>query len=110
MIDIHSHFLPEIGRHEAAAADPARAPWLRVDAGGETGQIMVGDEPFRPVYRALWDPDFRITELDAQGIAMQLVCATPVMFGYAWEPARAADWAARMNDRRWRSVPAIPPA
>jgi aminocarboxymuconate-semialdehyde decarboxylase len=26
------------------------------------------------------------------------VCATPVMFGYAWPAARAADWAARMNE------------
>lgn len=99
MIDIHSHFLPRISRQEAMAVEPARAPWLAVDSDGETGQIMVGDQPFRPVYRALWDPDFRVAELDAQGIDTQIVCATPIMFGYAWEAARAADWAARMNDK-----------
>lgn len=99
MIDIHAHFLPEISRQEAAEVEPELAPWLRIDAGGETGQIMVGEREFRPVYQALWDPDFRVAELDAQGIAMQLVCATPIMFGYAWEAARAADWAARMNDK-----------
>lgn len=97
MIDIHSHFLPTIDRATAHAVDPARAPWLAIDAGGETGQIMLGDQPFRPVYRALWDAEFRIQELDAHGIDTQLVCATPVMFGYAWEAARAADWATRMN-------------
>ena len=37
--------------------------------------------------------------MDATGIDVQLVCATPVMFGYAWDAARAASWAARMNDR-----------
>ena len=99
MIDIHAHFLPQISQQEAAAVERERAPWLRIDAGGETGQIMVGEREFRPVYRALWDADFRVSELDAQGIALQLVCATPIMFGYAWEPARAADWAARMNDK-----------
>lgn len=98
-IDIHSHFLPRISREEAFAVERERAPWLVVDPGGETGQIMVGDRPFRPVYQALWDADFRVRELDAQGIAVQLVCATPIMFGYAWEAARAADWAARMNDK-----------
>jgi len=98
MIDIHSHFLPAIGRAQAQAVEPERAPWLAIDAGGETGQIMLGDRPFRPVYRALWDADFRVAELDAHGIATQIVCATPVMFGYAWEAARAADWAAQMND------------
>lgn len=99
MIDVHSHFLPAISRQEAQAFDAQRAPWLSVDPSGETGQIMVADQPFRPVYRALWDADFRVAELDAQGIATQLVCATPIMFAYAWEPALAADWAARMNDK-----------
>ncbi|HMN22033.1 MAG TPA: amidohydrolase family protein [Ottowia sp.] len=99
MIDMHSHFLPRISQQEALAVEPRRAPWLRVDASGTTGQIMVGDQPFRPVYQALWDPDFRVRELDAQGIDVQVVCATPVMFGYAWEAARAADWAAQMNDK-----------
>ena len=99
MIDMHSHFLPAITREEAQAADAQRAPWLAAEPGADTGQIMLGDRPFRPVTRALWDADFRVAELDAQGVQMQVVCATPVMFGYAWEAARAAEWAARMNDR-----------
>lgn len=98
MIDMHSHFFPPIARAQAHAADRERAPWLRVDAGGQTGQIMLGDTPFRPVYRALWDADFRVTELDTQGVHLQAVCATPVMFGDKWEPARAADWATQMNE------------
>ena len=99
MIDMHSHFLPAITREEAQAADAQRAPWLAAEPGADTGQIMLGDKPFRPVTRALWDADFRVAELDAQGVQMLVVCATPVMFGYAWEAARAADWATRMNDR-----------
>ncbi len=96
---MHSHFFPPITREEAQAADATRAPWLAVEAGANKGQIMLGDKPFRPVQRVLWDADLRVAELDALGVQTQIVCATPVMFGYAWEPARAADWAARMNDR-----------
>ena len=99
MIDMHSHFFPAITREEAHAADAERAPWLAAEKGAESGHIMLGDKPFRPVYRALWDADFRVAELDAQGVQLQLVCATPVMFGYAWDAQRTADWAARMNDR-----------
>jgi len=98
MIDIHSHFFPAIGQAQARAVEAQRAPWLRVDADADTGQIMLGERPFRPVYRALWDPAFRVRELDALGIRTQVVCATPVMFGYGWEAARAADWARQMND------------
>jgi aminocarboxymuconate-semialdehyde decarboxylase len=36
--------------------------------------------------------------MDAQGVQSQVVCATPVMFGYAWAADKTADWAARMND------------
>jgi aminocarboxymuconate-semialdehyde decarboxylase len=46
----------------------------------------------------LWDAQLRLAEMDALGVATQVVCATPVMFGYAWPAATAADWAMRMND------------
>lgn len=98
MIDIHSHFFPLITQDQANRVDAERAAWLRVDDNGETGQIMVGNRPFRPVYRALWDADYRVKELDAQGIETQITCATPVLFGYGWDAVRAADWAAQMND------------
>ena len=98
MIDIHAHCFPVISRDEAHAVDAQRAPWLAVDAGGEQGHIMLGDRPFRPVDASLWDPARRIEALDEQGVALQVVCATPVMFGYAWPAATAADWARRMND------------
>lgn len=97
-IDMHAHLFPRITREEAARLDAAGAPWLHVDEGGETGQIMLADKPFRPVYRALWDPAMRIEELDRHGIDLQVVCATPVMFGYGHEARAAALWAARMND------------
>jgi aminocarboxymuconate-semialdehyde decarboxylase len=97
MIDIHSHFLPRITQQQAAAVDAERAPWLRIDGDGRQGQIMLGERPFRPVHSALWDADQRVRALDAAGVALQIVCATPVMFGYAWDAARAADWCAQMN-------------
>jgi aminocarboxymuconate-semialdehyde decarboxylase len=102
MIDVHSHCFPRITRDEAFAVDRARAPWLAVepdgDSGKQRGSIMLGDEPFRPVQPPLWDASVRLAEMDAQGIDLQIVCATPVMFGYAWPAERTADWAARMND------------
>ncbi len=96
-IDIHAHLFPRITREEAAAADP-RAPWL-ADQGDGRGQIMVADAPFRPVEAVLWDSRARLAWMNASGIDVQLVCATPVMFGYAWDATRATAWSARMNDR-----------
>jgi aminocarboxymuconate-semialdehyde decarboxylase len=99
MIDIHSHFFPCISEAEARMVDAGRAPWLAIDADGRSGQIMVGERPFRPVNEDLWDAEARVRALDATGIELQIVCATPVMFGYGWEAARTADWAVLMNEK-----------
>lgn len=97
-IDIHSHHFPQLTRAEAATLSAETGPWLRIDGNGEHGQIMVGDKPFRPVNRVLWDAQARLAEMDVQGVDIQLSCATPIMFGYSAAPRVAADWAQRMND------------
>lgn len=97
VIDIHTHFFPPITQAEAAALDAHKAPWLRVEDNGH-GMIMTGDQPFRPVYSALWDPSRRIEEMDKSGVDVQVMCATPVMFGYSYPIDLALPWAERMND------------
>lgn len=97
-IDMHAHFFPPVTQALAAGLHAEQAPWLAIDSSGEKGQIMKGSTPFRPVYRALWDPQMRLEEMDKQDIAVQVVCATPIMFGYEFPAERTATWAARMND------------
>lgn len=97
VVDIHSHFFPPITQAEAAALDVQGAPWLRIED-NEHGMIMTGEKPFRPVYSALWDPARRIEEMDRSGVDVQLMSATPVMFGYRYPIAQALPWAERMND------------
>ncbi len=97
-IDMHAHHFPRITREEAAALSVERAPWLQVAPDGKTGDIMRADKPFRPVYDALWDPQARLAEMDAQGVDIQITCATPIMFGYEFTPEKVLPWAQRMND------------
>lgn len=96
-VDIHAHAFPRITREEALAANE-RAPWLAENGDG-TGHIMQGDARFRPVEARLWDANARLKWMDEAGIDVQFVCATPIMFGYAWETAKASAWCDRMNDR-----------
>lgn len=107
MIDMHAHIFPAITREDAFALDAKSAPWLRVDT-ESTGMIMRGDQPFRPVSAPLWSPAARIEDLDRQGVALQIVCATPVMFGYALDAGKVSDWAMRMNDLALEYCAAFP--
>src|SRR3546814_399217 len=97
-IDIHAHYFPPITQDQAAGLDPVNAPWLAISDDGRTGQIMKGGQPFRPVYRALWDPAMRLEEMDRHGVDVQIISSTPIMFGYEYPAQRTAAWTERIND------------
>ena len=46
------------------------------------GMLMLGDEDYRPVYEACWEPEVRLQEMDRDGLAHQLISATPILFAY----------------------------
>lgn len=97
-VDIHSHFFPLIDRAQAASLGLGdQTPWLRDDGDG-TGQMMQGDDEYRPVEAPLWDPTARLAEMDASGVDVQVVSATPMLFGYAADAEHAMTWSAMMND------------
>ena len=96
-VDIHAHFYPLLSRRQGEVLGVDPAPWLRDDGDG-TGQMMAGDREYRPVEQPLWDAHARLAEMDATGVAAQVMSATPMLFAYDAEPGRAADWAAMIND------------
>ncbi len=98
-VDMHAHFYPLMSRQEAAVLGLGEAtPWLR-DNGDGTGHMMVGDDEYRPVQAPLWDPAARLDEMDAHGVSVQVMSATPMLFAYAAEPRDAQRWAAWVNDQ-----------
>lgn len=97
IIDVHSHFFPKEWPDLAARFGTPDWPWMRhID--DAKAVVMVGDREFRPITSACWDPDKRIEDLDRDGIDLQVICATPVLFGYG-RPAEQALYCARIfND------------
>ena len=60
--------------------------------------LMVGDQEFRPVNSACWDIERRLQEMDRDHIDQQIMCATPLLFGYQQDAAHADDCARLFND------------
>ena len=97
VIDMHSHFFPESWPDLAERFGTPDWPWLKHLENGR-GMVMVGDKEFRPITSLCWDPAARIEDLDRQGVDLQLICATPVLFAYQRSAEHAADCAEIFND------------
>ncbi|MER7502697.1 amidohydrolase family protein [Nonomuraea pusilla] len=93
VIDVHAHVFPRISRDEARILAGAGEPWLR------DGMMMSGEDDYRPVTPELWDAGARLEAMDRTGVDVQAVSSTPLLFGYAADAGRAADWCAMVNDR-----------
>ena len=92
-IDVHSHYVP-FGWPDLGP----EAPWLRIDSEHDA-MIMLGASEFRRVGSHCWDAETRLADMDADGVAVQVVSPTPVFFSYGADVEQAVKIATIMNDR-----------
>src|SRR5579859_1419420 len=97
VIDIHNHFFPESWPDLAARYGTPDWPWIKHTESGKA-DIMVGDRFFRHIYSACWDPDVRLQEMDRDGVDVQVISATPVLFSYNRPAEHALECAKLFND------------
>jgi aminocarboxymuconate-semialdehyde decarboxylase len=96
VIDVHSHFFP---REWEDLGERFGGEWPSMKhLGGGKAMVMMGDKEFRPVYAACWDAATRLEEMDRDGVDLQVMCATPVLFAYARPAAQAQYCAQLFND------------
>jgi aminocarboxymuconate-semialdehyde decarboxylase len=96
-VDIHTHFFPESWPDLAARFRTPDWPSIKHTEPGKA-TIMLGDRPFRKITSACWDISVRLEDMDRDGIDLQVMCATPVLFAYGREPQHALDCARMFND------------
>ncbi|MGC1645820.1 MAG: tryptophan 2,3-dioxygenase family protein [Candidatus Sulfotelmatobacter sp.] len=97
VIDIHNHFFPPTWPDLAARYGTPNWPWIKHTEPGKA-EIMVGDRFFRQIYSACWDPEVRLKEMDRDGVEVQVMSATPVLFAYERPVEHALDCARLFND------------
>jgi aminocarboxymuconate-semialdehyde decarboxylase len=97
IIDIHNHFFPESWPDLAARFGTPDWPSIRHTSDGKA-TIMLGDREFRKIYNACWDPEVRLAEMDRDGVEMQVISATPVLFAYQRPAEHAHECAKIFND------------
>jgi aminocarboxymuconate-semialdehyde decarboxylase len=97
VIDIHNHFFPRTWPDLSARYGTPDWPWIKHTQEGKA-EIMVGNQFFRHIYSACWDPEVRLHEMDRDGVEMQVLSPTPVLFAYERPARHALDCARLFND------------
>src|SRR5580658_3859731 len=97
MVDIHSHFLPRTWPDLAARFGGADWPSMK-HLGDGNAMLMVGDREFRPVTSACWDAAVRLQAMDRDGVDVQIMCVTPLLFAYHRPAAQALECVRIFND------------
>src|SRR3569833_1222172 len=96
-IDIHNHFFPKSWPDLSQQFGTPDWPWIRHTEYGKA-TIMLGDREFRKIYNACWDPEVRLAEMDRDGVDLQIISATPVLFAYDRPAEHALECAKIFND------------
>jgi len=97
VIDIHNHFFPRAWPDLAARFGTPDWPWIKHTEPGKA-DIMVGNRFFRHINSACWDAEIRLQEMDRDGVEMQVLSATPVLFAYDRPAEHALECAKLFND------------
>src|SRR5262245_27422645 len=102
-IDTHTHILTDETMRLLAKETPKLAPRLAAyDA--ENGELEIAGVRYRPFPRGGWDIERRLKDMDAAGVDVHLLSATPQTYYSDQDPSAAAALAAIQNDAIARHV------
>jgi aminocarboxymuconate-semialdehyde decarboxylase len=96
-IDIHAHFFPKSWPDFGARFGSPDWPWIKPLDDGEA-MVMLGSREFRRITEVCWDPMLRLEDLGRQGVDLQVISATPVLFSYDRPAEQALEVARFFND------------
>src|SRR5277367_4361265 len=97
LVDVHTHAIDD------ALPDLRRAyphdSWPSVEHTDETAaRLLFGGQPYRGIDDRCWSPEVRLSDMDCNGVAMQLLSPIPVTFCYRASAAGAAELASAQNE------------
>ena len=97
LVDVHTHAidddLPELRR-----AYPHDS-WPSVERTGETeAHLLFGGQPYRRIDHRCWSPEARLTDMDREDVAVQVLSPIPVTFCYQASATGAAELASVQNE------------
>ncbi|MBI2370215.1 MAG: amidohydrolase [Deltaproteobacteria bacterium] len=95
-VDLHCHFIAPAFVEEL---ERRGSSWgARLERAGDDRFIRIQDWRFGPITQRFFDPKARVEDMARQGIALQVVSASPQLFYYWAEPELGIEVARLTND------------
>lgn len=95
--DLHAHAIVPAALASMAASHPEFGPELIEDAGRRYLRYP-GRERLGPLPEAIFEPELRLADMDAQRVERQVIAIPPPNFHYHVPPTVGADFASTQND------------
>ncbi|MBX6425104.1 MAG: amidohydrolase [Variibacter sp.] len=98
-VDVHTHILTIEAMQRLAKLSPRVAPILKDVREHEAAVMEINGEVMQVVVpRGIWDVDWRLREMDENGVDVHVLAHATQTFYYEEEPALAAECAAVQNE------------
>ncbi len=96
VVDVHTHFVPEVFPDMGGPAGGDRWPRLqRLDA--HTGQVMIAGRNFRTVTDDCWSAEQRLAVMAEDGVSRQAISPMPELLSYWADPLATRDFGRAIN-------------
>jgi aminocarboxymuconate-semialdehyde decarboxylase len=97
LVDIHTHAIDDDLPDLSQVYPDDRWPSVEHMSATEA-RLMFGGHPYRQIDSRCWSPQVRISDMDRDGVAVQVLSPIPVTFCYHAQAAGVAELAATQND------------
>lgn len=105
IIDVHAHVVPE--RFPDNLHDELRWPCV-CHGGNHKAQVTISGKPFREIDHRSWDVAIRTKDMDAAGVARQVLSPMPELLSYWFKPKAGLEMCKWMNHTISEMVSANP--
>jgi aminocarboxymuconate-semialdehyde decarboxylase len=97
LVDVHTHAIDDDFPDLRRAYPHDR--WPSVERTGETeAHLLFGGQPYRRIDHRCWSPEARLSDMDREDVAVQVLSPIPVTFCYQASAAGAAELASAQNE------------
>jgi aminocarboxymuconate-semialdehyde decarboxylase len=106
-VDFHTHYIPEHFPDMAAMYDDHGWPTL-LHTGPCQANIYYAGKHYRSIDDRSWEPERRIKDMDAEGVAIQVLSPIPVTFAYRFSAQAVLELSQYQNNEIARAVNVAP--